>query len=103
MAATQGYRLTRLEESPKCDVEQVNSDEPVRRRFLPSVIDEYFGLSGLRLLAHRLDVDFENLEGETKEEKALSLVLWMQRNGRFGELIGVLGEERPLVDWEGFR
>lgn len=103
--ATQDYRLTKLESSAEASPidKQLDTGELSKRRFLPVVIAEKFNLSGLRMLAYGLSVDYENLEGETVEDKALSLVLEMQRNGRFGELLGALAAARPKVEWSGFR
>ena len=104
-AATHGHRLTKLEESPEASPidKQLDTGELSKRRFLPVVIAEKFNLSDLRMMAYGLDLDFENLVGETVEDKALSLVLVMQRNGRFSELLKALAGQRPKVDWSKFR
>ncbi len=49
-----------------------------------------------------LGIDFENVEGDTKIEKALELALRMSRRGRLKELLETLAEKRPFVDWDEF-
>lgn len=100
--ATHNYRLTKVEKALSPQYKSSDTDKLNKRRFLPPAIAEAFSLAELRLFVFQLGGDFENLEGETKEDKALSLVLWMQRNGRFGELLEALGVERPWVVWERF-
>lgn len=99
--ATHNYRLTKLEKAP--NKRKTDTDKLKRRLLLPQGIADVFDLGELRLLAYRLSIDFDNLAGDGLVDKALSLALLMQRNGRFLELLRVLGEERPLVDWSAFR
>ena len=106
-AATQEYRLTKVEEilagESQARRKTTDTDKLHKRVMLPPAIAEVFSLSELRLFVHKLGGDYENLEGETKNDKALSLVLWMQRNGRFRELLIKLGAARPRVDWQSFK
>ena len=45
-----------------------------------------FALSDLKLLCFNLDVEFEDLPGETRKDKARELVVHMQRHGRLPDL-----------------
>jgi hypothetical protein len=44
-------------------------------------------------------VDFENLHGQTKEEKAFALIDYVGRRGRLTELTDSLHETRPHINW----
>lgn len=57
----------------------------------------------MRPFVYGLGEDLESLGGAGLDQQALNFILWMQRNGRFGEMLVALGVERPWVDWEGFR
>lgn len=62
-------------------------------------IDAHFNESELRSLAFTLGVEYENLIGETKQDKARELVTYMERRDRMGELMALLVERRPGVAW----
>lgn len=49
-----------------------------------------------------LGVDYDNLSGERKIDKALELAMLMNRLGRFKELLTVLAEKRPFINWSEF-
>jgi len=93
-------RLDELEKSSKRQTTELAKYG--KRRLLHSAICELFNESELRLLIYGLGGDWENLEGETVQDVALSFVLWMQRNGRFKELLAALALDRPGVDWPAF-
>ena len=58
-------------------------------------IDQHFNDSELRNLAFRLGVEYENLTGETRRDKARELVTHMQRHVRLSELINQTAALRP--------
>jgi len=62
-------------------------------------IDEHFNEAELRELAFILQVDYENLPGNTKRGKARELVSYMDRRDRLGELMAALLTLRPGVAW----
>jgi hypothetical protein len=67
---------------------------------LTDLINRYFGLADVRDLCFRFGVDHEDLGGDGKREKARELVEQMERNGRLPDLIALLKQLRPHVDWE---
>lgn len=62
---------------------------------LQQFIAEFFNLEDMRDLALRLDVDFEDVAGETKEAKARALVSYMKRRKRLVELRDLVRQLRP--------
>jgi CheY-like chemotaxis protein len=68
----------------------------LRRTLGGSQFDE----GDLRNLCFDLDdVEYENLPGEGKLDKARELVSYLERRGRISELVAVGKELRPDVDW----
>jgi hypothetical protein len=63
-------------------------------------IEKLFTAAQLRPLCFDLGVDYDNLEGTTKAEKARSLITYMVNRGRFHELVRACQELRDNVDWE---
>jgi hypothetical protein len=63
-------------------------------------IQNAYNLSELRSLGHFLDVNFENLPGDTLYEKAYGLAAYFQRRDSLSNLIDRLEEERPRVGWQ---
>ena len=61
-------------------------------------IAEHFNLEDMEDLTLRLDVDFEDVAGETKEAKARSLVSYMKRRKRLVELRDMVRSLRPEGD-----
>ena len=62
---------------------------------LQQFIAEYFSLDEMRDLALRLEVDFEDVAGETKDGKARGLVSYMKRRKRLVELSDLARQLRP--------
>lgn len=58
-----------------------------------------FTLSELSVLAIDLSVDWETLEGVEKVSKVNAFILHQAHRGRLNDLVALLREERPLVDW----
>ncbi len=63
-------------------------------------IDRRFNDSELRDLCFRLNVDYEDVEGREKRDKARELVTMMNRHGRLPELIALAAQLRPKVKWQ---
>ncbi|WP_420628646.1 hypothetical protein [Candidatus Leptofilum sp.] len=72
------------------------SGNPGRLLYL---LDEYFNRSELESLCFNLDVEFENLKGEIRIDKARELILHMYRKGELERLLSALQNERPNVEW----
>ncbi len=64
------------------------------------LIDSHFNKSELASLCFDLEIDIENLPGETKWDKARELISFMQRQKRLEKLILKCQEIRPTVDWQ---
>lgn len=67
---------------------------PLRRQ-----IGQSFNLDEIRFLCSDLNIDFEEVAGETKSAKIQSLIELVQRNGRMQNLLAVLEIERPRLNW----
>lgn len=66
---------------------------------LAQALDRYFNSAELRELCHDLGVEYENLGGKSKSEKALELIQYCERHGRTDDLINTIQRARPNVDW----
>ena len=98
--AVHDVRLDSLETST---IERkANTDKLGKRRELHAAICEVFDEAEFRLFVFGLGGDVEHLDGEHLSDRVLSFILWMQRNGRFGELLAALAVERPRVVWDRF-
>ena len=62
-------------------------------------IKAHFDLSELHDLCFRLNIDSENLRGETKADKTRELMEFCRRRGRMTALVRHLMELRPQNDW----
>lgn len=67
------------------------------------ILDKFFSEGEIHELAFKLGVDFENLPGDRKIDKAQSLIYYLSRRGRLGKLITAVREERPNLPWMGGR
>jgi hypothetical protein len=82
---------------PRLDISQ---DTELLRQ-LHHNLDEYFDLSELQGLCFDLGVDYENLPGVTKQDKARELIGYSQRHGLLAELIATCRDRRPHAPgWE---
>lgn len=69
-------------------------------RHLLDRMDTYLGVSDLRTLCFELQTDYENLEGQNKRDRILSLILQMEREHRVPALMSACRALRPKVPWE---
>ena len=60
----------------------------------------YFNESELNDLCFDLNIDYENLPDQTKQEKVREFIIYCQRHGLMEELIMRCQELRPQVSWE---
>jgi hypothetical protein len=74
---------------------------PVRP--LRQLLTDYFNETELRNLCFDLDVEYEDLSGPTKADKARELVALLKRCDRISELIKLCSKLRPNVPWEDAR
>ena len=68
--------------------------ESLRRNLMQS-----FSIEELKSLCFDLGIDYDDLEGDSKSDKCRSLLLFIWRQKRVGELIGHLQKQRPNVMW----
>jgi hypothetical protein len=66
---------------------------------LHQLINQYFNLEEIRTLCLQLNVDHESVAGEEKPSRIRELLLGLGRNGRLSELVTLLQQERPKVEW----
>ena len=70
---------------------------------LRQLLTDYFNETELRNLCFDLDVEYEDLSGPTKADKARELVSLLKRSDRIPELVKRCSELRPNVPWEDAR
>ena len=73
------------------------------RRYLASLrrkLVVYLDDSELKTAAFDANVDYDDLDGGNKQDKARELVLCLARQKRVGELVEALKAMRPDVEWE---
>ena len=58
-----------------------------------------FSIDEMQVLAFDLSVDWDSLAGNTKPLKSQSLIMHLTHRGRLQDLVDILCEERPNVDW----
>jgi len=63
-------------------------------------VAEHFNESELRTLCFDLEVDYDELAGRAKSEKAAELVAHLERRGRLPELVELGKQLRPNLAWE---
>ncbi|MBU6361456.1 MAG: hypothetical protein KGS46_15700 [Chloroflexi bacterium] len=64
-------------------------------RGLVPLLNTYFNLSEIESLCFEMEIDDENLRGQTKDEKARSLVKHCENRGRLDELKRLMRVQRP--------
>ncbi len=74
-----------------------NEEPPVDLRKLLRLFNDSFNLDELQELSFDLHVEFENLEGSTKKQKARSLIQYFSRRNRINVLIIAVTEQRPDI------
>lgn len=65
-------------------------------------IQQVYMLSELRQLSYFLGVEFENLSGNTRFDKAYGLVNHFQNRNELSCMLSYLEEDRPHIDWQSF-
>ena len=70
-----------------------------RKGELRDHIENSFDLDELHALCFDLDINFENLPGDTLSAKSRALVSYCQRSNRLNDLVSLCSKKRPLIDW----
>jgi DNA-binding NtrC family response regulator len=68
-------------------------------RRLRRILDTRFAEGELRTLCYDLDLDYDDLPGDRKADKARELVRHLERHDRISELVEIGKELRPDVPW----
>jgi serine/threonine protein kinase len=71
----------------------------VQRAKLAQLLDQYFSQAELKTLCFNLGVDYDNVLGEAKENKAQELAAYLDRRGRLPELREEIARQRPHISW----
>ena len=66
---------------------------------LRQMLTQQFNKSELHHLAFDLGVEYEELAGSTRSDKAVSLIEYLQRNGRLTDLVTQCRQLRPRTTW----
>ncbi|MCA9934562.1 MAG: hypothetical protein H6662_06290 [Ardenticatenaceae bacterium] len=66
---------------------------------LRHMMERYFDLDDVDGLSFDLQIDFEELKGDTKGAKIRSLIRECEQQGRLEQLVGLCAQLRPSVDW----
>lgn len=66
---------------------------------LRDLMAEHFALDELRSLCMDLGIAYDNMSGDTKREKIISLIEYLQHHRRLDALLLWLQEQRAEVDW----
>lgn len=75
-------------------------EKPVDLRKLLRAINDTFSLDDLRDLCFELQLDYDNLPGSAKKDKARELIIHFDRRKRINVLVATFRELRPHVDFE---
>lgn len=70
---------------------------PMSWNDMSTILNTYFDISELQDLCYKLSVDYENIQGTIKQDKARELTRQIERHGRQDELIALVRELRPHV------
>lgn len=73
------------------------------RVILLNILKEHFNLTELQELCLELGIDFDNLAGSAKADKARELLLFCERHGRADKLVNVTYHHRPNAAWDSFK
>ena len=76
------------------------STEGLYRTKLHRLLTAHFDAEELRTLCFDLLIDYDDLRGEGKASKARELVTYLERRGRIDDLVAIVNQLRPHVDWE---
>ena len=63
------------------------------------LIEKHFKLTELQVLCFDLDIEYDNLAGETLILKIVKLIEHMRHQGRLSDLLSKLAKERPMLSW----
>lgn len=79
------------------DSKQTKSKSKIDKAALYKILVERFNLSELKDLCFRLNIDYEQLEGDNKSDKARELITYCLRHGQIEDLLSACQALRPKV------
>lgn len=77
----------------------MNQSRQSEKDKLLSLLQDHFNMEDLRTMCFTLDLDYENIAGDTKEGKCRELILRLGRENRLAELLDYARQKRPIVKW----
>lgn len=77
------------------DLQQTKYYRDLRRK-----ISQHFKLAEIKVLCFDIGFEYENLAGEEKDLIIANLIRDLSNRGTLNELLELLNEERPKVDWD---
>jgi len=80
--------------------EQAVDSKQIDRQLLLENLNKYFDEEELRNLSFLLEIEYDDLRGEGRANKARELLKFLGRRGRILELVTLAKELRPKVDWK---
>lgn len=97
-------RLTAVERKTswmpaKSDTGRLRHLDQDKARRVAHLVDHHFNENELRTLCLDFHLEYENVEGETKAEKALELAMYFYRRKTLDVFVNWLAGQRPEVDW----
>ena len=66
---------------------------------LRQILDEHFNAGELRTFCFDLDVEYDNLGGESKTDKIRELISYLERHDRIPDLVELGQEQRAEIAW----
>ncbi|MCP4420813.1 MAG: hypothetical protein GY805_29740, partial [Chloroflexi bacterium] len=66
---------------------------------LHQLLNQHFNLAEIRTLCLDLNIDYESVAGEEKPSRIRELLLGLARNGRLPQLLKLVEEKKPRVQW----
>ena len=79
-----------------CQMNQTHQSETQR---LFNLLQECFNKEELELMCFKLNIDYDNIAGDTKAVKFKELLIQLSRVGRMDDLFDYLQKHRPSNDW----
>lgn len=78
----------------------MQNNHNIENKILHELLIEFFNLNELQNLCFSLNIPFEDLSGDTLNEKSRELINYAYRRSRLQDLIEVAEKERPSVNWQ---
>lgn len=97
---SQIYQDRNSESLPKKPINKSQRKERLPK--LVPLLDESFDEEELKMVCFDLGVEYDNLRGQGKVNKARELVKYLERQNRTHELLSLVKDKRPNIIWRRF-